>query len=338
MPISLVDYASLIKDEMSVGLFQNLYRMKNILPLFPVVEAKSFVVRGSKWTSLPTSAFRKLNADFSQSTGKTEPQEDIVAILGSTFNADKALDKNKAELLRDPTDLQFDMHNRALERVATDYIFNGDVDTDPDAFNGLLSRFADGVFAAAQDISCSGSTDAYKVHADAAHSAVFFDKLDEAIYAADLFGVDGQGAPRGAIFGNKASFLGIQKAAKLCGYSIQTVDVLEKKWLTYKGLPLVDVGLKRDKSTEIITNTYDPGDGDNDSSYLYIVRFAEPDGNVESAGSSGLFLAQAGNYEWLGPESYNVYEKWTVQWILGLSNIGDDYCAARLKAFKMAAS
>ena len=46
MAISLLDYTSLIKDELSMGLYKNLLRMNDVLKLFPVVDVGAFVVRG----------------------------------------------------------------------------------------------------------------------------------------------------------------------------------------------------------------------------------------------------------------------------------------------------
>jgi hypothetical protein len=339
MPITLNDYASLIKDEMAQGLFMNMQRANDVLKIFPVVEVGALVVRGSRWDVLPSHDFRKLNADFNESTGSLKPVEDKLAIYGGKFSEDEAFEQMKNELFRDPVEQQFAMHSKAIERGLMHHLVNGDIDTEPDGFDGLYKRISDtSYFAAAQTVSASGTTDALKVHASATNSQSFLDKQDEGIYQAGLFGVPEAGVPKGAILMNKNSYLGIQKAARLASYSLYVRDLLGYTWNTYRDLPLIDVGLQRDKSTEIIGNTYDPGDGGDDSSRIFIVRFSEPDGNIESPGSDGLTLVQAGPLRRLGPIASLTSREWGMEWILGLAHVGDEYCVSMLVAFKMAAS
>ena len=181
MPVSLVDYTSLIKDEYTLGLYENFYRMSDIVKLFPVVEVGSLVVRGERWKSLPTHGFRKINDTFTDSTGETEPVEDRLAIYGGEFRIDKVYEKLNDSLLRDPVELQFDMHNKAMERGIADHIFNGDVDTDPDGFNGLMKRFTALDFPATQRINVSpGAGAELHVLENQASARAFFDGLAEA--------------------------------------------------------------------------------------------------------------------------------------------------------------
>jgi hypothetical protein len=339
MPVSLVDYTSLIEDEYTLGLYENLYRMSDIVKLFPVVEVGSLTVRGERWETLPSHAYRKLNDSFTDTTGTTAPVEDRLAIVGGEFKVDKVYEKLTDPLLRDPVDLQFDMHNKALERKIANDVFNGDIDSDEDSFDGLWKRFTSLDFPASQQIRANDAAGAeLHVHADQASARKFFEKLDEALYQAGLRGAPPEGTAPGALFMNKTTFLGFQKAAVLANLSVYVKDLLGFSWYTYRGLPLVDVGLQRDRSTDIILDTYDPGDGGSDSSRIYVCRFAEPDGVIESPGSDGLVIVQAGSYEALGPEEYLTYEKWGIQWVLGIAHVGDDYCAAVLRDFEMAAS
>lgn len=339
MPISLNDYAGLLKDEMAQGIFQNMQRMNDVLKIFPVVEVGSFVVKGARWDILPTHAFRKLNASFSESTGTTEPVEDRLAIFGGKFSEDEALEQLKDKLFRDPVEQQFLMHAKANERGIMDTLINGDIASDPDSFDGLYKRLSDTkYFASAQTVSASGSTDSLKVLASAANSQQWFDKLDQAIYQAGLYGVPDASNPQGALLCNKTTYLGFQQAARKASWSLYTKDMLGYTWNMYRGLPIIDVGLKRDKSTDIIGDAYNPGDGDTDSSRVYVVRFSEPDGNIESPGSDGFTLVQAGPLRRLGPIPSLTSREWGMEWIVGAAHVGDEYCVAMLDDFKMAAS
>ena len=339
MPVSINDYENLIQDEASLGLFQNLRRMNSIINLVPIVDVGSLVVSGQEWDTLPAMQWRNVNEQFTDATGKTKPVEDRLAILGGSFKVDQLFGELNQKMYRDPTEMQFDFWNKSIDRGVTHNFFNGDIDTNPKGFNGLYKRFGiTGGFPSGSVISASGTTDSLKVHADATNAQKFFEKLDEAIYTAGLSGLLVDGTPRGALFMNKTSYLGFQKAAKMTGYSIDQVDLFGHTWKSYMGIPLVDVGLRYDQSTEIITDTYDPGDGGNDASRIYVCRFAAPDGDIESAGADGLALVQAHSYKVLGPEEYAEYTRWVLQWVLGICHIGDSYCCALLDDFKMAAS
>ena len=335
MAISLLDYTSLIKDELNLGLFKNLLRMNDQLKLWPVVDVGAFVVRGERWSVLPTGTFRKLNTDYTDSTGTTEPVEDKLAIFGGKFSEDKAYKQVKGKVFRDPVQVQFDMWTKTIERQISENIINGDEADDSNSFNGLYQRFGSGDFPASQIISY-GSGDAKHVLENAASARVWFEALDETLYAADLFGSALSGVPKGALLMNKTSWLGMQKAARLVGWSVDTIDLYGYTWREYRGIPFVDVGLDRDQSTEIITNTYNPGDGGADSSRIYAVRFTQPDGDVDSPGSDGLTIVQAGGLRKLGPNDDLTSIEWGMEWILGIAHVGDDYCAALLDDFEFA--
>ena len=333
MPITMNDYANLIQDDLALGLYKNLVRMSDVLKLFPVVEVGAFVVTGQRWSTLPTHDFRKLNASFTESTGTTEPTEDRLAIFGGKFTADEAFAQaSKLKLFRDPVQQQFDMHTVAMERGLMDNVINGDIDTEPDGFNGLFKRVDTAEFPARQRINWS-DTASYDVLTDATHAQQFFKKLDLAMFRAGLWGATKTGGAKGALLMNSDSFLGIQDAARLAGYSLYTKDVLGYTWQTYRDVPLVDVGYKRDMSTEIILNTYNPGDAGNDCTRIYCVRFTEPDGEVESPGSDGLTLVQAGTFRRLGPVETLTAKEYGMEWILGLAHVGDDYCVSLLEEF-----
>ena len=339
MPISSVDYASLIKDSMAQGLYENLFRMNDVLKLFPITEVGSLVVRGERWATLPTPGFRKLNDTYTESTGTTEPVEDRLAIVGSRFTEDDAYDQLKDPLYRDPVQLQFDMHLKSKERFLAQEIINGDISSTADGFDGLVTRLADtSKFAAAQSIQASSGNDTLKVLADAASARTFFDKFEEAAYQCGLHGVTEGGNAKGAAFMNKTTLLGIQQAARLAGYTMYTKDVLGYTWPAFLNIPFVDVGLQRDKSTEIISSAMTALDAGSDSTHIIFARFAQPDGHIESPGSDGISIVQAGGFRRLGPIETLTATEWGWEWIMGLASIGDEYCLSRLHNFTMAAS
>ncbi len=337
MPISIVDYEALIKDPLTLGYFKNLRRMNPIINLFPVTNVGSLVVTGQEWDVLPTMQWRDVNEQFTDDTGKTKPAEERLAVLGGSFKADKLFKVLKQPMYQDPEQAQFAFWNTAIDRGLTNHVFNGDIDTNQKSFNGLYKRLKTlGEFGASAVVDCDeGGSASHDVFTDAAAAEKFFEKLDEAIYEAGLNGLLVDSQPRGALFMNKKTFLGIQRAAKMIDFSIDQIDYLGYWWKSYSGFPMVDVGLQRDQTTEIILNTYDPGDAGNDCSRIYVVRFASPDGDIDSPGADGLHLVEAQGYSILGPEQYAEYVRWVIQWVLGMCHIGDTHCAAVLENFAM---
>lgn len=336
MPVSIVDYAKLIKDPSSLGLFMNLVRMRDVLKVFPIVSADGFTVSAERWHTLPTHGFRKLNAGFTETIGTTNTEEDRLAIFGGAYRVDKALNKAKTPLLRKPQQVQFDMHTKAMERGITWNIFRGDINTTPDGFDGLLARFSTagvlggGRFPASQYFDCGN----LNVLGSAGNAQAFCTFLDRAIIACDLGGSTQQPSiPRGAIFTNRAGLIGLNAAFKLTGYAMGVIDLVGYRWKAYSDLPIVEVGVARDMATEIISNAEDPGDGGADGTWLFVARFAQPNGDIEDPGSDGLVLAQVGNVSHYGPEDHNLYEQYDMEWICGLSHPGDDYCCAMLDDF-----
>lgn len=346
MPISLNDYTNLIQDPLSQGLFKNLFRLNDVIKIFPVVEVGASVVRGQRWLDLPSQHFRDLNETYTESTGTTEPAEDRLAIWGGRFTEDDAYSQfTKEPQYKDPVQQQFDMHTKSMDRGIANELINGAIATEPKGFEGLHARFVSGDFPASQVFELH-ATNAFNVLADAASATTFFETLDDALYQCGLYNAPETGKVNGAILLNKKSFLGMQKAAKLAGYSINVMDLLEHTWTTYRGLPFVDMGLKVDKSTEIILDTYDPGDSGNDATRLYLVRFA-PTGTVkdlksalqaiDNPGSDGLSLVQAGGFRKLGPIETLTSTEWGMEWILGMAHVGDDYCAAMIEHLQFGA-
>ena len=331
MPITIPNYVKLIDDQLIVGLYQNLLRQTDVLSFWPFTNVAGLVARGLQWNTFPTPEFRKINASFTDTTGSTKEVEESLAIYGSRFKVDKMFDKVSTGMIKDPTQQQLDMHGMAIARGFVDNLINGDVESDPDSYDGLYRRFtrADFAFPARQLIELHASN-AYEVLTDAASAQEFIKQLMIGMKYANLTG----GNKSGAILMNENSWLGIQQAFKLAGYSTDQLDLLDQIWPGYMGVPFVDVGLKLDKSTEIILDTYDPGDSGNDATRIFIVRFGTPDGDVESPGSDGMTGTQMGPLETLGPEEYNTYWMYDLQWVHGLQHIGDDYCCVCIEHLK----
>lgn len=344
MPIGMVDYLASIKDPFNKGLFENAYRQNPILPLFPVMEIGAPTLNSLRDGPLPIPTSRKLNTTVTDSVGHLgDTYEDHLAIIQGIFNDDEARKKWSAvPKVVDPVAHEYTQYAKAFERVIANMIFNGDVDLVPDDFNGLIKRFTIAEFPARQLINCAGgAVVSTNVFASAATAQTFFNGLDQLMYQIGVWGPGESNSFKGALFTNRTGILGFNRAAKLAGYSLNTIDLLGKRWTTYMGVPLVEVGLQRDKLTEIIL----AGDGAsgypdgtalaNRSAYLFGVRFSTPDGDVQSPGSDGLTLITAGGIQRLAPVKTTVnITQHGMEWQVGLAHPGDDACAGLLWNFE----
>lgn len=175
-------------------------------------------------------------------------------------------------------------------------------------------------------IDLASSGDSLKVLADAASEHAFLD----GIHKAQKFV---EGATH--VFCNETSWLLLGRVARRLNLYQQITDALGRTWDTIGGLPFIDVGVKGDQSTEIITDTEDPGDGGNDSSSLYVVRMDDDDGltGIQLAGTSPVAYDPLTGGEM---ESQPAMLR-RIDWPVGLYNLSNR-CICRVKGFKQAAS
>jgi hypothetical protein len=101
---------------------------------------------------------------------------------------------------------------------------------------------------------------------------------------------------------------------------------------------LVDVGMKGDQSTEIITSTETAPDSGTDGTSIYIVRFSGEDGLYlnQLQGTSPVPYDPIAKGEG-GPSGQGPQIARRIDWVIGLGVEGK-YSLARLYNFKMAAA
>ena len=71
---------------------------------------------------------------------------------------------------------------------------------------------------------------------------------------------------------NRATYLGVGRVLRRLGLLDTTQDAYGRLFKSFDGVPMVDVGLKGDKSTEIITNAYG---GSSNETRIFFVRFGD---------------------------------------------------------------
>jgi len=325
MAVTLAEYFKQVKEPMSKGFIADLLRYSDLIGLVPLETIGDIRIRGQRWQTLPSTNFRALNGSYTVSQGTPEEIEETLSILGGEISIDRVLDKI-TNYIEDPVITQARMLAKSVAFTFNNAFINGDRGVDPDSFEGLKKRVSNMPSRMTIDLAQSG--DSLKVLASDVNIHTFFDAFDQAIKYVD-------GATH--ILMNENTWLKIGSAVRRISageLTLRTND-LGKLVKTYNGIPLVDVGLKSDKATEIITNTEDPGDGGNDATSIYVVRMDTDDGlhAIQLSGTSPeVYDPLAGKESESAPKFIR-----RVDWAVGLFNLSQ-YCICRIKGFKMAAA
>jgi len=306
------------------GFIADLLRYSDLLGVMTFEDIDGLQVNGIRWNVMPSAAFRTIGAGYTEGTGTTEQVEETLAVLGGDVKVDRLLTIAK-NVYEDPLATQMKMKAKAVAFTFNDSFISGDHAVDPDSFEGLKKRVAN--MPTRQtiwlDSAQNGTGTSLKVLASAANENSFIDGLQKALKYVD-------GATH--LFCNEAVYLGFEQAFRRSGGMDTTQDQFDRVVKTYRGVPIIDVGLKSDKSTEIITTSEGTA---SDESSIYAVRMDTDDGlhGLQLRGTS--------------PEAYdplNGGEQETtptflrrIDWAVGLMNLSN-YCIARVSGFKMAAS
>lgn len=321
--ISLADIAKQSAEPMQKGFILDLLRYSDLMGAVPFDTVDGLQVSGTRWQTLPSAGFRKLNAGYTESSGTVENVTETLALLGGDVKVDKVGEKVKSALESALT-TNMKMKAKAVAFAFNNAFINGDHGVDPDGFEGIKKRVAG--MPARQTIDLASSTDALKIKASATNEKLFLDALHEATKVVD-------GATH--ILMNEKTYIQFGSVLRDLGLAYNVVDLYGKTFPAFAGVPLVDVGLKADKSTEIITSTEDPGDGGNDATSIYVVRMDGDDGlrGIQLAGMGlNVYDPLNGNESEDGPQFIR-----RIDWAVGLFNLSN-YSICRIKGFKMAAS
>lgn len=327
MTVTLNEAAKLEQNPLKRGFILDLLRYSDVLNAVPFVDAPGLRISGTRWQTLPSVGFRKVNGGYTESTGTVEEVQETLALLGGDIYIDRVFTQAPG-YAQNPLQVQMQMKAKAVAFQFNDSFINGDIASNPDAFDGLKKRVAG--MPARQTIDLAVAGDSLKVLANSANQHAFIDAVHKAVKYCD-------GATH--IFCNETSFLGLGQTARRLNLFQTLTDALGRTWETISSgsslVKFVDVGLKGDKTTEIIADTEDPGDGGNDSSSIYIVRMDSSDGlhGLQLAGlGMDIYDPTKGGEDPTAPRKIR-----RIDWATGIRNLSN-FCIVRVKGFKMAAA
>jgi hypothetical protein len=269
MAVTLVEHFKLSKDPLHKAFISDLLRASDLMSIVPFETIPGLQVSGTRWKSLPSVAFRKIGNGYTEGTGTTEPVVETLSVLGGDVKIDRILD-NSGNMWQDPLELQMRMKAQAMAYTFNESFVNGDQADNEDEFEGVVKRLSNmparmTIFG---DASEDGTGDALNILASTANENTFLDYLHRLIkYVSPTH-----------LLMNEDSVLGFEQAFRRVGLMSDTQDQFDRTVSSFRGVPIIDVGILGDKTTEIITNTEDPGNGSADATSIYAVRMDTTDG------------------------------------------------------------
>lgn len=310
--LTMAHIAKLETDPLKKMILMNIQRFGKILEYVPFQEVQGLRQGILRWTNLPDVAFRAINSEYSTSSGDVEQVYDNVYVFGGEIELDRIYDKIKGSLVQDPEKLQLDMMSKSMAYHWNDNFVNGNHGTDVNSFNGLSVRIDNGPSSQKVNVTTATGT-ALDPTGSAGNARLFLDRWEEAMYKANDGDID-------LILCNRGLKWGLGRVLRFAGISggpllDVTKDQFDREVLTYKGAPLIDAGLKKDQSTEIITDTETAGDGGSDATSAYFIPFNEEQGVTGIQLSGGMEI-----YD--GRKDKSNAKVKTIEWVAGLAGYG----------------
>ena len=325
MSVSLNDIAKVSTNPTQKGLILDLLRYSDLLSSLSFDTIEGLQITAKRYQTLPTAGFRQIGGGYTESTGRTEDVPETLALLGGDVKIDKVADK--VATVESPIVTNMKMKAKAVAFTFNDTFINGDHGVNPDAFEGLKKRVSNMPTRMTYDLYNTGTAgNALMVKASNSNAMLFLDAFHSAIKFVS-------GATH--IFVNENTLIQFGSVLRMLGLVYDTASLYDKIFDSFANVPLIDVGLKSDKSTEIILSTEDPGGAQNNSTSAYVVRMDDDDGlrGIQLKGMDmQVYDPLNGNETEGGPQYLR-----RIDWAVGLMN-PSNYSICRIKGFKMAAS
>jgi hypothetical protein len=222
-------------------------------------------VQITSWKTLPTVSTRKINAGFSESSGKFQQKVEGLYIFGHYIDVDTVLETASPGQRQ----LQRKMSARAMSFKFNDMFINGDPASDE--FKGLKMRvddvYAMGGIYTGQYIDGGSATPGRGVNYDSTERQYFLDKLNELGHAIAEHKPD-------AYLLNDKLYLCFESCFRRESLFSQVKDQYDRVVNAFKGVPLIDMGVNADQTTEVITNT-ETLSGGTDETSIYAIKYGE---------------------------------------------------------------
>jgi hypothetical protein len=267
MAWTLAEFSKIETDPLRKSVIDTLLMESNLMQMIPWETTGTLSTTIIKLGQLPSVGFRKINEGYASTDGSFDTASETISLMGCYMDCDKAIARAKNTV----ADARAITQMMALKGVAykfNDKFINGDPLTDPEEFKGISKRV--------DDVNAAGYTEQYIDNAgtsgdgillSSAESHNFLNKLDQLIYAV-------RGHKPDVMLMNKKMLLALRSLLRKEGLLDTSRDMFDRIVDRYQGIPLIDVGVKADQTTEIITSTETlEAAGGSESTSIYAVKF-----------------------------------------------------------------
>jgi len=268
MAYNLHDYAQVEKSPLRAGIIDVFRRESVLMNELSFENSDTLSIQLTRTKGLPTVGWRKIGGTFSESKATFEPVQERVFDCGGFIDVDKLL--VEAASIVNQRAIQTDAFITALAYQFQDYFINGDPTVEPDGFTGLKYRIM--TWETGQHVNATSGLD---ISPDAtglaANQLRFITYVNQLIHKCDGHSCD-------MLLMNSSAYLALQAALTGSGLLSTTEDNYARKIPTWGvgGPKIIDVGVKADQSTDIITDLEDEdGVGSGPATSIYAVKMGD---------------------------------------------------------------
>lgn len=327
MASNLNELAKVTSNPLYKAVIQDLLRQSKVLQMAPIESVPGFKITTARWQTLPASSTRAINGSYTETEGGLlENVQETLHIYGGDITVDSLLSLDKT-VIEDPMATQTKMKVASIAAKFNSDFINNTHAIDPLGFVGLRERVANAPTRQSVDLGTGGTT--LKILADAASEHAFIDGLHQLLHVIGA----AEDPANSALFMNESTYLAVGKVLRRLSLLDTSKDQYDRVWKEFAGVKLVDIGLKYDQTTEIISSTLY---ADTVGTEIYGCRWNGDDGLhvIQLEGTSPEPKDPTGNNSELDTRPAKLRR---IDWAIGLENRGK-YAVGKLYGFKPAAS
>jgi len=264
---TLAELSKIETDTLRKSVIDTLLMESNLMQVVPWETIGQLATTIVRVQDLPSVGFRKINEGYAAGIGHFEQKVENISLMGCYLDCDKAIARAK-NTIADARAIAQVMALKAMAYKFNDKFINGNPATDPEEFKGLQKRV--------DDVYTDGYTEQYIDNAGTSGDGIllstgeshnFLNKLDQLIYSI-------KGHSPDFLLMNKKMLLALRSLLRKEKLLDNTKDMFDRVVDVYQGCRLVDIGVKADQLTEIITNTETlEAAGAAESTSIYAAKF-----------------------------------------------------------------
>lgn len=255
MALTMADFSRLATQPLRKAVIDIFRKESMVMDILPWEDAGTLSIEIPRVKDAPVPAWRKINADFSESKAVTETIQERVFDLGGFVDVDKMYVRAKNTIVNMRA-FQTDQFVTAMAYEFNSKFISGNPLVDEDTFVGLWYRLKN-LLPSAQTITNSTGLDiSPDASGLAANFDTFFDKTDELIHAL----ADHKAA---YLAMNSTAFLRFQSGLRARGLLSQNADQFGRRVYEYGpgGPQLIDLGNTTPGGTTKIIGNVELADG-----------------------------------------------------------------------------